>query len=581
MKITSVRLQGFRNFRDAFINLADKSLVIGYNDVGKTNLIYALRLLLDRTLPESALDPSDSDFYVHQPTDSLRIELHLTNIVEDCLLSRFRQYITDEGDLYLAYEASRDPASGKKTYEIKAGPADALETLSGRIYLKYLNLRVVEGKRDLSRFIRKERRALLEDAKDSRTQDQIDADAQVLKEVEARLDEVNTSITKLNYVSSATISLNDELTKLSYRHANQQLVFGTSAADPADFVENLELVARVRDRTIGAGGDGRHNQIQLALWTARNQMAAGDEADPDEVSVYCIEEPEAHLHPHQQRKLASYLAQTLTSQIILTSHSPQIASAFSPRSIIRLYERDAETVAAAAGCSDLIQSELVKFGYRMSIVPAEAFFASAVLLVEGPSELLFYRALAQEIGIDLDRLNVSILSVDGVGFDVYGRLLTALAIPFAIRTDNDVFKVPRTEGYRFAGIIRAVELARTYRRDFDSARAGNVDVLSGFPDPDRIPEESLRVANDMRALLAQHGIFVANKDLENDLCAAHTATVLDYTRERSPEAAVEGMQSAKANFMFGFLQECSKTLSDLVDSDLAAPLTYCQALVLG
>lgn len=535
---------------------------------------------MDRALPETALDPSDSDFFVHQPTDSLRIELHLTNIEEDCLLSKLRPYI-DEGELYLAYEASRNPVSGKKSFEIKAGPADALETLPGRIYLKYLNMRVVEGKRDLSRFIRKERRALLEDAKDSRTQDQVDADAQVLREVEERLEEVNASITKLNYVSSATNSLNNELTKLSYRHANQQLVFGTAATDPADFVENLELVSRVHDKTIGAGGDGRHNQIQLALWTARNQMAAGDQADPDEVTVYCIEEPEAHLHPHQQRKLAAYLAQTLTSQIILTSHSPQIASEFSPSSLIRLYDRDGETVAAAAGCSELIQSEVVNFGYRMSIVPAEAFFASAVLLVEGPSELLFFRALARELAIDLDRLNISVLAVDGVGFDVYGRLLTALAIPFAVRTDNDVFKIPRSDTYRFAGILRALGLARSFCRDFDPTPAGDTALLSGFVNPDQISDDVLEVAGSLRTILAQHGIFVADKDLEHDLCATLTATVLEYAEEQSSAAAIEWMQSAKANFMFGFLQKRSASLSELADSGLAAPLTFCQRLVLG
>lgn len=217
----------------------------------------------------------------------------------------------------------------------------------------------------------------------------------------------------------------------------------------------------------------------------------------------------------------------------------------------------------------------------MSIVPAEAFFASAVLLVEGPSELLFYRVLARELGIDLDRLNVSILSVDGVGFDVYGRLLTALAIPFVIRTDNDVFKTPRTDTFRFAGILRSVELARTYRRDFDPAHAGNLELLSGFFNPEQIPEDSQRVATDMRALLAQYGIFVARKDLEHDLCAAHTGPVLEYTGEQTLEAAVKSMQSAKANFMFGFLQAQSETLSKLVNSDLAAPLAFCQQLVLG
>ena len=61
-------------------------------------------------------------------------------------------------------------------------------------------------------------------------------------------------------------------------------------------------------------------------------------------------------------------------------------------------------------------------GYRMSILPAEAFFASAVLLVEGPSEMLFYNVLAEKIGVDLDALNISILSVDGIQFDVYIKI---------------------------------------------------------------------------------------------------------------------------------------------------------------
>ena len=46
------------------------------------------------------------------------------------------------------------------------------------------------------------------------------------------------------------------------------------------------------------GGDGRNNQILLALWKAKSER----DFDPDnEVIFYCIEEPEAHLHPHQQR----------------------------------------------------------------------------------------------------------------------------------------------------------------------------------------------------------------------------------------------------------------------------------------
>lgn len=38
-----IRIKGFRNFDDEKINFANQTLVIGANDVGKTNLIYALK----------------------------------------------------------------------------------------------------------------------------------------------------------------------------------------------------------------------------------------------------------------------------------------------------------------------------------------------------------------------------------------------------------------------------------------------------------------------------------------------------------------------------------------------------------
>ena len=37
MKLSTVKLKIFRNFKDASINFEYKSLIIGANDVGKTN----------------------------------------------------------------------------------------------------------------------------------------------------------------------------------------------------------------------------------------------------------------------------------------------------------------------------------------------------------------------------------------------------------------------------------------------------------------------------------------------------------------------------------------------------------------
>lgn len=66
MYISQVYLKGFRNFKEAIINCTEKNLIIGPNDIGKSNFIYALRILLDRNLPETILNPIDSDFYAFE-----------------------------------------------------------------------------------------------------------------------------------------------------------------------------------------------------------------------------------------------------------------------------------------------------------------------------------------------------------------------------------------------------------------------------------------------------------------------------------------------------------------------------------
>lgn len=80
--------------------------------------------------------------------------------------------------------------------------------------------------------------------------------------------------------------------------------------------------------------------------------------------------------------------------------------------------------------------------------------------MEGQSELIFYKTLAKQIDIDLDRLNISILSVEGVGFKVYVKILAALKIGWVARTDNDIIKIPQKNEYRFAGVERGLELVK-------------------------------------------------------------------------------------------------------------------------
>lgn len=583
MLITQVRLEGFRNFKNATINLTQKSLIIGSNEVGKSNLLYALRILLDKTLSLADVEPQDSDFYVHQDTNEIRILLRFEDVHEECVISKLREHVSDEGVMYLAYHATRDPDSRRKSFHFLVGrsPETLMDIESNRFYLRVLSLKFIGSKRDLFSYIRRERRNLLQDAKEERTEKEISEDNKTLGQIESMLDEVHENVSSLSYISKATQSINRELEQLSIKNVGQDVIFDTGASEPSLFVDNLRLATQVGEKTIAIGGDGRNNQIHLALWAARNRPALETDEEPLEVNIFCIEEPESHLHPHQQRKLASYLSDTLQAQVIITTHSPQIVCGFPPASVIRLYDNRPDSLAAGNGSSPFIEQAFIEFGYRLNIIPAEAFFSNVVLLVEGPSEELFYKALAEKIGVDLDWLNISILMVDGVGFEPYISLLHSLKIDFVIRTDNDIFKVPQKDEYRFAGVQRGVNIYRTYfeREDiFEERLSEHEQNLQGF-DTRQPPQENLESAQYIIEKLEDFGIYLAGVDLENDLKGSEISDALEqFFDQIGEDEVIAEMKKRKATFMFNFLRHHSDALAQLRGSDLAKPLLRCEQI---
>jgi putative ATP-dependent endonuclease of OLD family len=581
--IAEISLKGFRNFKSARIAVTHKTLIIGANDVGKTNLMYALRLLLDRNLSEVDLDPSDSDFYALEETNEFEITIKFVNVIEDCVLSKMKGYVSDEGELFLTYRAKRDAISRQKIYSLHAGhKLDDLRDLQARHYTRVLNLRYIAGRRDLYSFLKRERRELLEEARTARSDAEKETDAILHKKISSGLSDVSKSVSELTYVKSATTDLNSELTKLSYYNSTHEVVFDAAPFDPSEYVGSVDLVCKVQGRNIPLTGDGRANQVHFSLWAARNRPL--EPADMMEVSILCIEEPEAHLHPHQQRKLSSYLFDKFSSQVIVTSHSAQIACEFAPGSIARLYHTREGSKAAGDGCNPVTEEAVVSFGYRMGLIPAEAIFSSAVLLVEGASEVLLFRTLAKVIGIDLDRMNISILSVDGVGFRIYAALLCSLAIPFAIRTDNDIVRIRKSKPakYRMAGMERAWNLCSEYYSEFDQSnpylqRKSELTNLRSQSQSSELTE----LTGNLRKLFTEYGVFISTIDLEVDLCKALPEDLADHygLNSGAHKEIIKAMKKSKAEGMFNFVRNHTDALKKLAEHSIAQPLSWLKSLL--
>ena len=59
MEFKSLQVKNFRSFESISINLSNKNIFFGLNDVGKTNLLTALRFVFDRDTRRNDFIDSD------------------------------------------------------------------------------------------------------------------------------------------------------------------------------------------------------------------------------------------------------------------------------------------------------------------------------------------------------------------------------------------------------------------------------------------------------------------------------------------------------------------------------------------
>lgn len=78
MQLTKLSIRNFRNFQSIDVTLAGNVVLLGENRVGKSNLLFAIQLILDPTLPDSVRQLKLTDFWDGGPADhSAAIEVHL------------------------------------------------------------------------------------------------------------------------------------------------------------------------------------------------------------------------------------------------------------------------------------------------------------------------------------------------------------------------------------------------------------------------------------------------------------------------------------------------------------------------
>lgn len=196
----------------------------------------------------------------------------------------------------------------------------------------------------------------------------------------------------------------DRLAELLPDVAQDAFGMGVSTLTPRELLRQFELEVEHLGDPVPVSRQSS-GIAQLSIFVFALQLAVAQEG-----TFLLIDEPEVSLHPHAQRALMRHL-RTLDSQAIVATHSSNLLDRADPRTILRL-KRSGGAVTAVSPAT-LTDDEARRLARHTSPQTAEAFFARAVILVEGPSDQYALEALADRRGRNLDADGISVVPIGG------------------------------------------------------------------------------------------------------------------------------------------------------------------------
>ena len=447
-RLTRVRIRNFRGIRDLTLELDETTVLIGENNSGKTAVLQAIELCLDRLRgPESRVFEEYDYHLADQATspeeaDPIKIELRFVESAPGITPAELLQALADvpigrKGErqqitlrVTSAYDSERtdvefldprgNPISGKDV----AASLSALRSAFPVHFLSALRdaARHFAGRGPfwhelLSANELPEADRLRFEKKMAELNQELIGAHPPLREVRDHLNSAKKVIT-FGKKDPVTVDPLPARASALLSQARVNMASRQGAKVPLD-----------------RQGDGAQSLAVLLLFEAFLRRRLGEKGEAVR-PITILEEPEAHLHPAAVRMLMG-VVQKFPGQKILSTHSGDLISGLDPASVRRLVYRDRQVRAYRADLKFMNTKDRHTFERKISRTRGDLLFARCWLVYEGETEAVVFRGVIDALDINLDRFGVAMLQCSEIRAASLFQTANQFGIPWLLVYDDD------------------------------------------------------------------------------------------------------------------------------------------------
>ncbi|HNV18650.1 MAG TPA: AAA family ATPase [Rectinema sp.] len=494
LSITNFRKYGGSNDKPGIVIEFNKGLnvLIGENESGKTSIVDAIRYVL-QTQSYDYIKIDELDFHYNEGdrAQSLKIECEFRGFTNE-EAGNFLEWIGFENDDYvLKVWLNAERKDNRIIQEVRAGMDNAGTQLDAgardllRItYLKPLRdaeMEMSAGRKSRFAQLLKSRSEFkcktkeeennhplskLVDLADTGIRDYFSGDSKfsdkVYKEALTKIDALIEGYRQKG--DSASQQIADDLAIIKTLLTNNIPASGKNIIDviknnlnaftsvgkhvePFVTLSGIELWAIIQRLTLNIDNNPPSLGLMNLLYIAAELMLLKRDEHTG-LKLAMIEELEAHLHPHYQINTLKHFIEYVDDarQVILTTHSVVLGSSVPLDSLLICKGKDVFPIGNRGVNKQYTEIEIEDAYFLerfLDATKANLFFANGVIIVEGDAENLLIPAIAEVIGLPLDKYGVSIVNVGSKAWKRYVKIFErtdgkVMPVKVAVVSDGDV-----------------------------------------------------------------------------------------------------------------------------------------------